>query len=141
MAEIWLLSALFASAFSSATLLPGTSEAALVAVVLSGQTQWILALSVAILGNVLGAVVNWGMGYYWPQKPRYAQSPYMQRAARWFERYGIWCLLFSWVPVIGDPLTLVAGLAKVRLLTFFGLVLVGKSLRYALVLMTLSSLG
>ena len=62
MAEIWLLSALFASAFSSATLLPGTSEAALVAVVLSGQTQWILALSVAILGNVLGAVVNWGYG-------------------------------------------------------------------------------
>jgi membrane protein YqaA with SNARE-associated domain len=65
----------------------------------------------------------------------------MQRAARWFERYGIWCLLFSWVPVIGDPLTLVAGLAKVRLLPFFVLVLVGKSLRYALVLMTLSSLG
>ncbi|MFB0994842.1 MAG: VTT domain-containing protein, partial [Paracoccaceae bacterium] len=112
---------------------------ALVGVILSGETTWILALAVAVFGNVLGAVVNWGIGYYWPQRPRAEQSAILQRAASWFERYGVWSLLFSWLPLIGDPLTVIAGLAKVKILPFFVIVLLGKTVRYGLILATVWS--
>src|SRR5688572_5587260 len=113
MSEFATYAALFASAFLSATLLPGSSEAALLALLAVGQgITWAL-IAVATVGNVLGSCVNWAMGRFFAHFEGRRWFPFSRkdydRAAEWYGRYGKWSLLFAWVPVIGDPLTLVAG--------------------------------
>ena len=129
---------LFLSAFASATLLPGSSEAALLALLVMGQGDPALLMAVATAGNVLGSLANWLLGRYLFQmrdRPWFPVGPEAyDRAIGWFRRYGIWSLLLSWVPVIGDPLTLVAGFLRVRLLPFLLLVSTGKAGRYAAIL-------
>lgn len=129
---------LFASAFLAATLLPGTSEALLAGLLLAGDADPVLLLAVATVGNVLGSVVNWVCGRFlakfrdrrwFPISPkRYDQ------ATGWFERYGRWSLLFAWLPVVGDPLTVIAGALKTPILPFTVLVTIGKFARYLMVL-------
>jgi membrane protein YqaA with SNARE-associated domain len=58
----------------------------------------------------------------------------MERAAHWFRRYGIWALALAWVPIIGDALTIVAGVLRINIGIFLALVGVGKGLRYVAVL-------
>lgn len=123
---------LFLSAFLAATILPAQSEAVLVGLLLAGHTPWTLLL-VATVGNVLGAVVNWllgrglaGASSRWAPK----QGPMLERAQRWYHRYGRWSLLLSWVPIIGDPLTVVAGMLREPLPVFLLLVTVAKLGRY-----------
>jgi membrane protein YqaA with SNARE-associated domain len=123
---------LFFSAFLAATILPAQSEAVLAGLLLAGYTPWILLL-VATTGNVLGSVVNWllgrglaGASSRWA--PR--QGPMLERAQRWYHRYGRWSLLLSWVPVIGDPLTVVAGMLREPLPVFLLLVTLAKLGRY-----------
>ncbi len=93
-----------------------------------------LLVTFASLGNVLGSIINWGLGRFlihlrhrrwFPLKP----AAY-DRAVGWFNRYGLWSLLLAWVPVIGDPLTVVAGALRVDLLRFTVLVAIGKVGRY-----------
>ena len=124
---------LFLAAFLAATLLPLQSEAVLVGLLLAGHPPWALVL-VAGVGNVLGSTVNWWLGRgvarfqhrrWFPVGPRA-----MDRAQRWYARYGKWTLLLSWVPVVGDPLTLVAGVMRERLPVFLLLVSVAKFGRY-----------
>lgn len=128
---------LFMSAFLSATLLPGSSEVALVALLASAKGTPLALIAVASLGNVAGAVVNWGMGksfQYFKNRPWFPLKDATNiRAQAWFARYGVWSLLFSWVPVIGDPLTVVAGMLKVSFGHFLLLVTIGKVLRYSLI--------
>ncbi|MDM4768999.1 YqaA family protein [Solimonas sp. SE-A11] len=123
---------LFLSAFLAATILPAQSEAVLVGLLLAGYTPWTLLL-VATVGNVLGALVNWllgrglaGASSRWAPK----QGPMLERAQRWYHRYGRWSLLLSWVPIIGDPLTVVAGMLREPLPVFLLLVTVAKLGRY-----------
>lgn len=128
------LLALFAIAFIAATFLPMQSEAALVALILSGITApWILIL-VASLGNIFGSVVNWFIGLklneYQDKKWFPATEEQLSRARRRYNKYGKWSLLLSWVPIIGDPLTIAAGLMRERLSVFIALVSVAKTARY-----------
>jgi membrane protein YqaA with SNARE-associated domain len=132
-----LLAGLFFSALTSATILPGTSEAALAALIASGdQAIWLLVL-VATVGNVLGSVVNWWLGLYaehFKEKRWFPVSPdALERSSRWFGKYGLWSLLLSWLPIIGDPLTLFAGVMRVRFVPFVILVTIGKAARYAMI--------
>ncbi|QWP75761.1 DedA family protein [Lysobacter sp. K5869] len=124
---------LFLIAFIAATLLPAQSEAALAGLIVQGYAPWLL-VAVATVGNVLGSTVNWWLGRelvrfgdrrWFPVKP--AQ---LARAQAWYARYGQWSLLLSWVPIIGDPLTLAAGAMRERLRTFLLLVSVAKFARY-----------
>lgn len=124
---------LFVIAFIAATLLPAQSEAALAAAIAQGYASWLL-VAVATFGNVLGSTVNWWLGRelnrfgdrrWFPVKP--AQ---LARARGWYGRYGRWSLLLSWVPVIGDPLTLVAGVMREPLRVFLVLVGIAKLTRY-----------
>ncbi|MDP2697618.1 YqaA family protein [Thalassospira sp.] len=132
-----MLFALFLSAFTSATILPGTSEAALVALVTTGEHAVWLLVAIATAGNVLGSLVNWGLGLWiehFRHKRWFPVSPTQyERAERWFNRYGLWALLFAWLPVIGDPLTLVAGALRVKFWPFVVLVTLGKAARYAMI--------
>ena len=136
LAACWLL---FGSAFLSATLLPGSSEAVLLGLLASGTGQPVLLVAAASLGNIAGAVVNWGMGRYFLYFKDRSWFPIKDttnaRAQAWFARYGIWSLLLSWVPIVGDPLTLVAGIMRVPIGRFLIFVAVGKVLRYALIVL------
>jgi len=137
---------LFLAAFGAATLLPLQSEAVLVGLLLSGQYGVWTLLGVATLGNVLGSLVNWWLGRgierfrerrWFPVSPRHLET-----ARRHYQRYGHWSLLLSWVPVIGDPLTLVAGVMGEPLKRFLLIVSLAKFVRYGvLALMTLGWMG
>ena len=128
---------LFLTAFLSATLLPGSSEALLLGFLAGGKGEPVLLITFASLGNVAGALVNWAMGrfllHYRDKRWFPLKDATDSRAQAWFARYGVWSLLLSWVPVIGDPLTLVAGIMQVSFLRFVLFVAVGKVLRYVLI--------
>ena len=138
MTELYAYGLLFLSAFVSATLLPGSSEALLIGLLAGTQGQPALLIAFASLGNVAGAVVNWGLGRFFLHYKDRSWFPVRgavdARAQAWFARYGVWSLLFSWVPVVGDPLTLVAGILQVTFWRFFLFVTLGKVFRYALIL-------
>lgn len=124
---------LFGSAFLAATILPFYSEVVLFALLREGGDPILLVL-VATLGNTLGAVVNWLLGRYLlhfqDRRWFYFSRSQIEKAQRWYQRYGFWSLLLAWAPVGGDALTLIAGIMKVRLWLFLLLVGSGKALRY-----------
>jgi membrane protein YqaA with SNARE-associated domain len=134
MTETAVLAGLFASAFLSATLLPGSSEAALLALLARGQSDTVILIAVATAGNVLGSAVNWAMGRFLAHFRDRRWFPIDQRtydrATAWYGRFGIWSLLLAWVPIIGDPLTVVAGMLRVDWRWFILLVTIGKLGRY-----------
>ena len=126
--------ALFLAAFLAATIVPAQSEAVLVGLILAGDRSLILLLLVATTGNVLGSVVNWLLGRFierFRDRPWFPVSrPRLAQAEAWYRRFGIWSLLLSWVPIIGDPLTVVAGVLRTPFLTFLILVTIAKAGRY-----------
>lgn len=128
---------LFLSGILSATLLPGSSEALLVALLVQAKSNIYVLLAAATVGNVLGSVINWYLGRYlmhFRSRKWFPLSEHqIQRAQVWFSKYGVWSLLFAWLPIVGDPLTLVAGLLKVRFSLFLPLVFAGKLIRYTVV--------
>jgi membrane protein YqaA with SNARE-associated domain len=134
MSELGSYAALFASAFLSATLLPGSSEAALLALLAAGQGNAAALIAVATAGNVLGSCVNWAMGRFFAHFAGRRWFPVSRedydRAADRYRRYGRWSLLFAWLPVVGDPLTLVAGALRTDFRWFLALVTLGKAARY-----------
>ncbi|MCW3782863.1 YqaA family protein [Defluviimonas salinarum] len=125
------------SAFLSATLLPGSSEAVLIGLLAAGNGEPATLVLIASVGNVTGAAVNWTIGRFLAQyegRRWFPVDPDRARKARqWFDRYGVWSLLVSWLPVVGDPLTVIAGLARVGFWRFLLLVSAGKAGRYAMI--------
>lgn len=130
------LTGLFAAAFLAATLIPAQSEALLVVLARQGDHDPRLLWAVATLGNVLGSLVNWGIGRFaggWAMR-RPSAVARLDRAQGWYARYGWWSLWGSWLPVIGDPITLAAGLMREPLWRFLTVVTLAKGGRYALLL-------
>lgn len=137
MAE-WIL---FLSALLSSTLLPGGSEALLIWNVLEKPESWFQYLLLASLGNIIGSMITFGMG--WLIAARFPANmfnkPSQLKAHHWIKRFGVWVLLFAWLPVIGDPLCLVAGWLRLSPGLSLLLISLGKMLRYsALVYVTLA---
>ena len=134
---------LFLAAFVAATVLPMQSEAALVGLLLADiHPVWAL-VGVASIGNVAGSVVNWLLGRgierfrdrrWFPVGPAA-----LDRAQGWYHRHGKWSLLLSWMPIVGDPLTVVAGVAREPFAVFLALVTVAKVGRY--LVLTAATLG
>ncbi|WP_321354681.1 YqaA family protein [Pseudomonas extremaustralis] len=125
---------LFLAAFGAATLLPLQSEAVLVGLLVSGHYSLWLLLAVATFGNVLGSGVNWLLGRgveHFRQRRWFPLSDQqLDKARRHYQRWGHWTPLLSWLPIIGDPLTLVAGVMREPLWRFLLLVTVAKGVRY-----------
>ncbi|RRW17863.1 DedA family protein [Stutzerimonas stutzeri] len=129
---------LFLAAFGAATLLPMQSEAVLAGLLLTERyAAWEL-VALASLGNVLGSLVNWLLGRYVEHFRHKRWFPVnerqLARAQASYHRYGRWTLLLSWVPIIGDPLTLVAGVMREPLWSFLLIVSLAKTGRYLMVI-------
>ncbi|RWN25723.1 MAG: DedA family protein [Mesorhizobium sp.] len=128
---------LFAVAFAAATILPAQSEAALAGLLATGSFSPAVLVGVASIGNVLGSAVNWGLGRgieRFRDRPWFPLRPAMlNRATNWYRRYGRWSLLLSWMPIIGDPLTVVAGVLREPLWSFVAIVALAKVSRYLVV--------
>lgn len=125
---------LFVVALAAATVLPLQSEAMLTALLLGEQGSPAALIAVASLGNILGAVLNWCLGR-WIEHFRERRwfplnSAQLARSTGWYHRYGRWSLLLSWMPVIGDPLTVVAGVLREPLWSFLLIVGIAKTMRY-----------
>lgn len=139
------LATLFLTALGAATLLPLQSEAVLAGLLLQREHPVILLVAVATVGNVLGAIVNWWLGRYiehWRERRWFPVSgPALDRAQARYHRYGRWSLLLSWAPIIGDPLTLVAGVMKEPFWSFLLLVTLAKTGRYLVLSAAVLGLG
>ena len=133
---------LFIISFLAATILPFSSELTLAGLMATSSYDNLLLLITASLGNVLGSVVNWILGFYSRKLSKKKWFPFkdeqIERSSKWFNKFGIWSLLFAWVPIIGDPLTLAAGLLRVKFIEFLILVTIGKVSRYAAIFYLLS---
>jgi membrane protein YqaA with SNARE-associated domain len=128
---------LFSASFLAATVLPFQSEIVLFGMLLSHHyAAWLLVL-VASLGNILGSIVNWLLGRGLAQfehRPWFPVSrDRIARAEAWYHAYGRWSLLLSWLPIIGDPLTIVAGVLREPFPVFLALVSIAKVSRYVAV--------
>lgn len=134
MIDIGVYLSLFLSATAAATILPLQSEAVVTAALLHGYPP-VAVLAAASIGNVLGAVVNWFLGRGIERFSGRSWFPVgeaaLARAQDWYRRYGRWSLLLSWLPIVGDPLTLVAGVMREKLWVFLLLVAIAKVGRYA----------
>lgn len=134
--DIASYSLLFINALGAASILPLASEPLYLALLHTHSQAWFGLWLCATLANTLGGVCNWWLGRYlrrWQQQRWFpVQRPLLRRASRSFRRYGIWSLLFSWLPVIGDAFTVLAGLLRLPLRYFVPLVAIGKGLRYAM---------
>jgi len=128
---------LFAISFLAATILPFSSELTLAGLIATSNYDNLLLLIAASFGNVLGSIVNWVLGFYSKNLTTKRWFPFkdkqIEKSSQWFSKVGKWSLLFAWVPVIGDPLTLAAGLLRVKFIEFLILVSIGKVSRYFLI--------
>ncbi len=128
---------MFWVALLAATIFPAQSEVLLSGFISSGRYSIPLLIAVATAGNVMGAIINWFIGINLARLEHYHWFPIqrasMKRAEAWYQHYGKWTLLLSWVPFIGDPLTVVAGILRERFVIFFLLVLIAKFTRYIIV--------
>jgi membrane protein YqaA with SNARE-associated domain len=127
---------LFVAAFLAATILPLSSELVLSTLLLSGLSPVALVV-IATTGNVLGSLTNYALGY-WGSKAvikkwlKISEEEFV-RAEQQFVKYGLFSLFFAWIPIIGDPLTVIAGVLRIRLLWFVILVTTGKLVRYIVI--------
>ncbi|WP_457552615.1 YqaA family protein [Desulfobacula sp.] len=127
---------LFLASFLAATILPFSSEVVLGVLLSLGFSPY-MTIFIATMGNVLGSIVNYGLGVWGSQillnKLFGISNQEIGKAENRFKKYGVFSLLFAWVPIIGDPLTVAAGILKVNFVLFFLLVAIGKFLRYVVV--------
>lgn len=147
--EAWGLPGLFLAAFLAGSIVPAPSEGVLAALVYSG-VPIAAAVTVATVGNVLGATTLWALGRWaaagkhspfaaWLDRRVLAAGPRLARARVALARFGPPVLLISWVPIVGDVFVLAAGLVGVRVVPFVVFTAIGKALRYVVVAATISA--
>ena len=128
---------LFFSAFIAATLFPAQSEIVLVGTLLANVAPVGVLIGVATIGNTLGSVTNWILGRFFINYKEKRWFPVKEKnlikAENWYKKYGRWTLFLSWLPIIGDPLTLVAGVLREPFLSFVLIVGFSKFARYFVV--------
>jgi membrane protein YqaA with SNARE-associated domain len=125
------------TAFISATLFPLGSEALLIYDIIQGHNTYLL-LFFATFGNSLGSVVNYFLGLKGEEyliKKKLLNEKLILKSKGYFDKYGAFCILFSWLPIIGDPITFVAGVLKFNFRKFLILVVISKFSRYLFIIL------
>ena len=129
---------LFFSSLIAATIFQAGSEIILATLSSTENYSKILLLITATTGNVLGAVINWFIGYYvikFQDKKWFPiKKNKIKKYSNIYQKWGILSLLFSWLPIIGDPLTVISGIFRTNILLFLILVTIGKAGRYLAIL-------
>ena len=126
---------LFITALISATLFPLGSEALLIYDITQGHNIYLL-LFFATIGNSLGSVINYFLGLKGEEyliNKKLLNEKYISKTKTYFDKYGFWSILFSWLPIIGDSITFVAGILKYDFKKFLILVIIAKFSRYLFV--------
>lgn len=136
MPDLLALLGLFATCLAAGSIVPIPSEAAFVGLMLGSDFPvWVL-VAVATVGNLMGSTINWFIGLgaaRFEGRPWFpASSASLDRGRRWYHRYGRWSLLLSWLPLLGDPLTIVAGVMREPIWSFLIIVFIAKLSRYAM---------
>ena len=130
---------LFVISFLAATILPLSSEITFAGLMTVQSYNNFILLLAASVGNILGSSFNWVLGIYSIKFKSKKWFPFnqnqMKRSSKWFLKYGKWSLLFAWLPIVGDPLTFVAGVMRTRFLSFLVLVSIGKVARYIIIML------
>ena len=125
-----------------ATIIPFGSEAYFITLLSMDKYNNFLLLLFASAGNILGSIFNWICGYYVNYFIKKSWFPInnnmIDRGNKYFNKYGKWSLLLSWVPFIGDPITFVAGTLRYSIIPFIILVSIGKFGRYLVIYLSLS---
>ncbi|MDA7606039.1 DedA family protein [Pelagibacteraceae bacterium] len=120
--------------FLAATIIPMSSELALAGLLSKSDHNSFVLIATASLGNILGSVFNWLLGFYLFRYINKKWFPFkkntINNASKRFNKFGVWSLLFAWLPVVGDPLTFIAGILRVNFFLFLILVTIGKFSRY-----------
>jgi len=133
---------LFLISFLAATIFPLSSELTFTGLFNTGNYNSFILIVTASVGNILGSVFNWFLGFHLFKHINNKWFPFkknqIENASKRFSKFGVWSLLFAWVPVIGDPLTFIAGILKVNFLLFLVLVAIGKISRYFFVYILIS---
>jgi membrane protein YqaA with SNARE-associated domain len=137
---LWLL---FLSSFTSATILPGSSEILLTAMLVEGSwSHWQLFI-MATSGNVLGSILTFYMGYFiYAKKPiDFSENKHYRRVHDVIQRWGWSSLLLSWLPIFGDVFCLLAGWLRLNPVLSFIAIIFGKAIRYAILIWFMSSVS
>ena len=141
-ADFALYGGLFLNAFVAATLLPAFSELSFAGLLAAGTGNALFLFLSVTAGNILGAIVNFWLGWHLAKYQSKGWFPFsakqIETGALHFSRYGKWSLLFAWLPIVGDPLTLAAGLLRTDFRFFLMLVAVGKAARYVVIWATVT---
>jgi len=128
---------IFFLSFLSATIITFSSEVGLFSYMALGKFNNELLFFFASLGNILGSCVNYILGLYIIKFKTKSWFPFKDnqilKATNWFNRFGVYSLFFAFLPIVGDPLTLIAGIFRVSFLKFIIFVSLGKILRYLLI--------
>lgn len=130
----WALWGLLTSGLVSATILPGNSEVAFVWFLTQWPQAWGWALLFVSVGNVLGSMIGYAMGYWLPKRPTQDAVKH-GRALRWLQRYGAAVLWLSWLPLVGDALPIAAGWLRLNWLSCLLFIALGKAMRYGFLLL------
>jgi membrane protein YqaA with SNARE-associated domain len=142
--DLIIYGTLFVNAFVAATLFPALSELTFAGLLKTQTGQPALLLLSVSAGNILGSLVNWLIGIYIINRntvrDKFESKPSYKKARKFFNRLGIYSLLFAWLPIIGDPLTFIAGVLKVRFWPFIILVSIGKVTRYAFIMIAVQAI-
>ena len=124
--------------FLAATFLPFSSEVILTTMYLSKNFNIFILLFVASIGNISGSLFNWYLGkkilIFKDKKWFPISDDKLKKSEKFFQKYGVWSLLLAWVPIIGDPLTMIAGVLRIKLIVFLIFVSISKISRYIFII-------
>ena len=139
---------LFTSSLLAATIFPAQSEVILASLIIADNHDKLILLLIATTGNVLGSLINYYIGYfirkfrknkYFKIKiksiRKYSKKNQFIKIFKTYKKWGVWTLLFAWVPIVGDPLTVIAGMFRLNIALFLALVTIGKLMRYILIIL------
>ena len=127
---------LFVISLLSATLLPLGSEALLIYDITQNHNIALLWI-VATTGNTIGSIINYTIGLKgkeYLEKKNKLSPKQLDKYENFFQKYGGWTLLLSWTPIIGDPLTLIAGVLRYDIRWFIIIVAIAKGIRYGVLI-------
>lgn len=133
---VWQLLLVFIAGAISASILPGTTEVAMATAIGAFKLAPIPVIAAATAGSVAGSGVQWAIGRFLASYRDHRRFPLKaadyDKYAAWFQRYGVWALIMSWLPGVGDVLTLVGGLFRTPFWLSMVLVGLAKGARFAL---------